>query len=207
LGSIEHGAEGAHALEEEIVATPWSDTQALRDEAITERAVADAAPARADELTSVDFAGDAHAQALDLSLADGRFAPDVLEIAARRAVRAWATAVDGEDSALEAIADPLAIRELLHPGDASGRTRLVVRGPRVQRLRITHLDATSSLPTMTVEVDLTGRRYIEDRDTTAVLAGSRRRPTSFTERWTFALNGDDEQPWRIVAVDAPVGLA
>jgi predicted lipid-binding transport protein (Tim44 family) len=59
---------------------------------------------------------------------------------------------------------------------------------------------------MTVEVDLTGRRYVEDRDTTAVLAGSRRRPTSFTERWTFALNGDGKQPWRIVAVDAPDGL-
>jgi predicted lipid-binding transport protein (Tim44 family) len=60
---------------------------------------------------------------------------------------------------------------------------------------------------MTVEVDLTGRRYIEDRATTAVIAGSRRRETSFTERWTFALNGDAKQPWRIVAVDTPVGLA
>jgi hypothetical protein len=196
-----------HALETEIVATPWSDTQALRDEGLTERAVADAAPVTAAELTSVDFDGDAHAQALDLSLADPRFAPDVLEIAARRAAQAWATAVDGTDSALEAIADPLAIRELLHPGDPTGRTRLVVRGPRVTRIRITHLDAHSSLPTMTVEVDLSGRRYIEDRDTAAVLAGSRRRPTSFTERWTFALNGDDAQPWRIVAVGAPVGLA
>jgi len=33
---------------------------------------------------------------------------------------------------------------------------------------------------MTVEVDLTGRRYIENRDTTAVLAGSRTRKASFT---------------------------
>ena len=40
-----------------------------------------------------------------------------------------------------------------------------------------------------------------------ILGGSRRRTTSFTERWTFALNGDEKQPWRIVAVDAPVGLA
>jgi predicted lipid-binding transport protein (Tim44 family) len=60
---------------------------------------------------------------------------------------------------------------------------------------------------MTLEVELTGRRYLEDRATTAVLAGSRRRATSFTERWTFALGGDDKQPWRIVAVDPPVGLA
>jgi predicted lipid-binding transport protein (Tim44 family) len=60
---------------------------------------------------------------------------------------------------------------------------------------------------MTIEVDITGRRYLEDRDTTAVLAGSRSRPSSFTERWTFALTGDEAQPWRITATGAPVGLA
>ena len=43
---------------------------------------------------------------------------------------------------------------------------------------------------MSVEVDIEGRRYIEDRDTTAVLAGSQSRPTKFTEHWTFALDGD-----------------
>jgi predicted lipid-binding transport protein (Tim44 family) len=209
LASIEQGAEGAHVLDDQIVATPWSDERRLKDEALIELASADATPAAADiaELTSVDFDGDAHAQALDLSLADGRFAPDVLEVAARRATHAWAIAVDGDDAELQEIADPLAVRELLHPGDPAGHTRLVVRGPQVNRIRITRLDARSSLPTMTVEVDLTGRRYIEDRATTAVIAGSRRRETSFTERWTFALNGDAKQPWRIVAVDTPVGLA
>ena len=42
--SIEQGAEGAHALDEQIVATPWSDEQAMRDEALVEGAVADAVP-------------------------------------------------------------------------------------------------------------------------------------------------------------------
>ena len=60
---------------------------------------------------------------------------------------------------------------------------------------------------MTIEVDITGRRYIENRDTTAVMAGSRSRKTSFTERWTLSLTGDEAQPWRIIAVGAPVGLA
>jgi predicted lipid-binding transport protein (Tim44 family) len=208
LASIEQGAEGEHVLQDQIVATPWSDEHRLQDEALLELAAADATPATTNiaELTSVDFAGDAHAEALDLSVADGRFAPDVLEIAARRATEAWARAVDGDDAQLHEIADPLAVRELLHPGDPSARTRLVVRGPQVNRIRITHLDA-KSLPMMTVEVDLTGRRYIEDRATTAVLSGSRRRPASFTERWTFALNGDAGQPWRIVAVDTPAELA
>jgi predicted lipid-binding transport protein (Tim44 family) len=174
-----------------------------------EGAVADQVPegTRVAEVADLQYDGDAHAAAMDLSLADGRFAPDVLEVAARRAVSAWAQAIDGDDALLDAIATPAAKRELLYAGDTSGAVRMVVRGPVVNRIRIVSLDAGAEPPAMTVEVDLTGRRYVEDRDTTAVLAGSRRRQASFTERWTFALNGDAEQPWRIVAVDAPVGLA
>ena len=56
---------------------------------------------RVGELVDVDFDGDARAAALDLSVVDGRFAPAVLEAAARRAVAAWAEAVDGDDAALE----------------------------------------------------------------------------------------------------------
>ncbi len=70
----------------------------------------------------------------------------------------------------------------------------------VNRIRIVSLDAGAEPPTMTVEVDLTGRRYVENRDTAAVVAGSRTRKTSFTERWTLSLTGDEAQPWRITAV-------
>jgi hypothetical protein len=60
---------------------------------------------------------------------------------------------------------------------------------------------------MAIEVDLTGRRYIENRDTAAVLAGSRTRETGFTERWTLSLTDDPQQPWRITSVASAVGLA
>jgi predicted lipid-binding transport protein (Tim44 family) len=60
---------------------------------------------------------------------------------------------------------------------------------------------------MSVEVELEGRRYVEDRHTTAVVAGSQTHAVKFTERWTFALDGDAQQPWRIAAVDAPVALS
>jgi predicted lipid-binding transport protein (Tim44 family) len=207
LGSVEQGAEGQHALEGQIVATPWSDEQAMRDEAVIEGAVADAVPAgtSVSEVAKLDFDGDAHAAALDLSLADGRFAPDVLEVAARRAVSAWADAVDGGSDELGAIAHPQAVSELLHPGDPSGRTRLVIRGPQVKRLRVTALDAATEPPTMTVELEVEGRRYLEDRDTAAVVAGSRSRVAKFSERWTFALDGEASQPWRIASVSPPVG--
>jgi predicted lipid-binding transport protein (Tim44 family) len=169
--------------------------------------VADAVPkgTTVAEVADLQFEGDAHSAANDLSLADGRFAPDVLEIAARRAVDAWAQAVDGDDGQLRKIATPQATHELLYP--AGDRTRLVVRGPQVNRIRIVGLDAATEPPTMTVEVDLTGRRYVEDRDTTAVVAGSRSRAANFTERWTLTLNDDPKQPWRITSVGSPVGLA
>jgi predicted lipid-binding transport protein (Tim44 family) len=202
LASIEQGAEGAHVLDEDIVADALSDEKGMRDEALVEGAVADAVPQTTSiaEVADVDYAGDARAAALDLSLADGRFAPDVLEVTARRAATAWAEAVDGDDARLRSIAHGQAVRDLLHPGDPSGRTRLVVRGPKVEKIRIAGLDAAAEPPTMTIEVRLHGRRYLEDRDTTQVLAGSQSRATTFTEQWTFALDGDARQPWLLATV-------
>ena len=206
LLSIEQGAEGEHALKEDIVATPWSDDRAMHDEALIEGAVADAVPESTNiaELADLDFTGDARAAANDLSLADGRFAPDILEVAARRAIQAWAEAVDGDDAKLNGVAQPAAALQLLHPGDPSQQTRVVVRGPQVRQIRIVALDAAATPPTMTIEVDLTGRRYLEDRDTAAVLGGSQSRATNFTEHWTLALDGDEKQPWRIASVGSPL---
>jgi predicted lipid-binding transport protein (Tim44 family) len=205
LLSIEEGAEGAHAFTDAIVATPWSDDQSMRDEAMVEQAAADALPddVKPSEVADLQFDGDARGAALDLSLADGRFAPDVLEISARRAVAAWAEAVDGDDKALGSIAIWDAAEQMLHPGDPSHKTRVVVRGPTVKQIRIAALDAAATPPTMSLDVDIEGRRYIEDRDTAAVVSGSRSRATSFTEHWTMALTDDALQPWRIVRVGAP----
>jgi predicted lipid-binding transport protein (Tim44 family) len=206
LAGIEQGAEGAHALSERIIADPSSDQQALRDEALLEGAAQDAVPdgTSIGELVALDYEGDARAAALDLSLADGRFAPDVLEVAARRAVDAWSRAVDGDERALRAIATPAAVSELLHPGDPSERTKLVVRGARVRGIRMHALDPHGKPPTLTVDVELSGRRYLQDRDTAAVLTGSQAREQRFTERFTMALSDDPGQPWRLVRAAAAV---
>ena len=198
--SIEQRAEGDHHLEGAIVASPWSDDQRLGDESLTELAVADGLPEgfTTADLAEVGFEGDARAQALDLSVADARFSPDVLEAAARRAVEAWAEAVDGDDAALERVASPEAAGALLHPGDPARETRVVVRGPRVKRIAIREVQVERVPATMTVDVELGGRRYVEDRDTAAVLSGSRDAAATFTERWTLALDGPDDSPWRIV---------
>ncbi len=205
LASIESGAEGEHSLKDRIVQTHWADEQSLQDEALVEVAVAQRAPDgfKIAELADLQFSGDARAAALDLSLADARFGPDILEVAARRAVEAWAVAVDGSDTELGKLATTDAVAEMLHPGDPSGRTRLVVRGPTVQRIRVVALDAAASPATMTIDVDMRGRRYIEDRDTTRVLSGSSTRLVGFTERWTFAITDEPDEPWRIVSVQTP----
>jgi predicted lipid-binding transport protein (Tim44 family) len=199
--SIETDSEGTHHLDDAIVAVPEADDERLRDESTIEVAQTDAAPpdVKTAEIADLDFAGDARAAALDLSLADGRFAPDVLEVAVRRAVAGWAEAIDGEDAALEAVAAPEAVQQLLYPGDATRRTRLVVRGPHVKRVHIARLDAASEPARMDVDVDVVGRRYVENRDTADVVSGSKERETSFTEHWTLTIDGPKENPWRIAA--------
>jgi predicted lipid-binding transport protein (Tim44 family) len=201
LVSIEQDAEGAHHLSEEIVASPWADSR-LHDEALVEQAVAGAVPdgfSPADAAT-VDFAGTAREEALDLSLADARFAPDVLEAAVRRALAAWAEAVDGEDAPLERVASTEAIDALLYGGDAARGTRLVVRGPRVEAVTIERVDASAQPARMEVAVSVHGRRYREDRATAAIVEGSRDRERSFAERWILALDGPGDAPWRLVGV-------
>ncbi len=199
--SIEQRQEGDHHLDTEIVASPWSDTERLEDESLTELAVADGLPEgfTTSDLAELEFAGDAQARALDLSLADARFMPALLEVAARRAVAAWVEAVDGSDDALAQVASPEAVQALLYGGDASRRTRLVVRGARVRRIEIASVQVEREPATMTLVVEVGGRRYVEDRDTAAVLSGSKDSATTFTETWTLALDGSGDAPWRLVS--------
>jgi predicted lipid-binding transport protein (Tim44 family) len=207
LLSIEQEAEGHHNVESKLVVTPWDDTANIRDEALLEGAAADKLPEHAGvsagELVSVGYENDARAAALDLSLVDGRFAPDVLEVAVRRVVAAWAEAVDGSDAKLQALGTPWAVNELLHRGDLSERTRLVVRGPRVRRVTIESLDANAEPPRMTVAVEADAFRYVEDRDTTRVISGDPDNRTRFTAHWALTLDGDDANPWRIANASAP----
>jgi hypothetical protein len=202
LLSIESDAEGRHHLGGELIAVPWGDDR-VADAALVETAVADAVPAgvAVSEIAPAQLDPDARAAALDLALADGRFAPDVLEVAARRAVEAWVEAIDGADDALESVAERDAIDTLLYDGaGVDGSARVVVRGARVAALQITALDPHATPATMTAVVTLEGRRYVEDRDTAAVLSGSKGADRRTAQRWTFALTGDAATPWRLVDV-------
>lgn len=199
LGSIEQDAEGEHHLTAPLIAEPGDDVGGLRDATVVEQAVADAAPAGdLAALTPLDFPGDAAAAAREMALVDQRFEPDVIEVAVRRAVAAWAEAIDGDDDALLAISDPAVVNELLYEGDAGGRTRVVVRGPRLLGLHVSGLDTRATPPRVTVRAEVEGARYVEDRDTATVLRGDPRRRAPFTLRLDLALGDDPDDPWRLV---------
>ncbi len=202
LISVEQQAEGDHHLDSDIVASPWGDDKRLTAAATLELAATDtpAAGFTTADLVDPDFAEDVRAAALDLSLVDARFGPDVIQACVSRAVEAWVEAVDGPDDALATLATPEAIRALLHPGDTATdpTTRLVVRGVVVERIDVQELRPTPEPARITVAITARGRRYIEDRDTVQLLSGSQSTEREFVEYWILSLTGDELAPWRIV---------
>jgi predicted lipid-binding transport protein (Tim44 family) len=201
LLSIEQDEEGEHQLGSVLEADPLEDTR-LTDQARVQAAVEDALPegVRASEVDD-DDARDATARARDLAVADARFDPDIIESTVRRGVAAWAQAVDGDDAAFAHLAQPRLLQELLYPPGDGGRTlRLVVRAPVVRAVTLLALDSDAEPPTATVRMELEGVRYVEDRDTLDLVAGSKDRASRFDGVWTLALDGPDDAPWRISAV-------
>jgi hypothetical protein len=76
-------------------------------------------------------------------------------------------------------------------------------GPELKNLRIVHLEPAAKPPTMTVEATIIAHRYIESRNTGAVLLGSKTRTDTFCERWDLALTHHHDTPWRIASRHDP----
>ncbi len=201
--SIEQDREGAHHLKAPLIAAPEGDISRIRGEAVMEVAGEDTVPAsEVGELLSPGFSGTAHAAALDLSLVNGRFSPDVLATAVGEVVGAWAIAIDGPDEPLAARTTPEALQALLYP-TGSGRNRLVIRGQDVQSMTI--VAVTPGPPArVQLELQVAGIQYVEDRDTTEVLAGSKRRRTTTRQTWTLQLEDDARTPWLVVGATGVV---
>jgi hypothetical protein len=69
VASIEQDAEGRHVLDEDVVASPWSDDRRLQDASMMDVAANDKLPEGVStaEVASLDYAGNGRAAALDLS--------------------------------------------------------------------------------------------------------------------------------------------
>ncbi len=201
--SIEQDREGAHHLSEPLVAAPEADVERLRGESVMEVAAADSVPTdQVGELLSPSFSGTARAAALDLSLVDGRFALDVLATAVREVVQAWVEAIDGPDEPLAARTTPEALRELLYLS-ASGHDRLVIRGVEVREMTIVGVEPGAP-PQVSLQLDVAGIQYVEDRDTTEILAGSKRRRSKTRQLWTLRLTDDPRRPWVVVGASGVI---
>jgi hypothetical protein len=196
--SIEQDVEGEHNLTDPLVALPDEDVASIRDEVVVEQGVENRAPVGTPlgELVDVDFADDALNAARDLALIDGRLNPDVIEVAVRRTISAWAEAVDGDDDALLDIAPPEIAEELLRPNGS--KTRLVIRGPKMAKATVSKLAAKDPIK-IAIDAKVTGVRYIEDRDTVDVVAGAKDRETTFIQRFILQLDDDPARPWKLVA--------
>ena len=121
---------------------------------------------------------------------------DVIEVAVRRTISAWAEAVDGADDALLDIASPEIAEELLRPNGP--KTRLVIRGPKMAKATVSKLAAKDPIK-IAIDAKVTGVRYIEDRDTVSVVAGAKDRETTFIQRFILQLDDDPARPWKLVA--------
>jgi predicted lipid-binding transport protein (Tim44 family) len=64
------------------------------------------------------------------------------------------------------------------------------------------VDVKQEPATMTIEVEVGGRRFVEDRDTAAVIGGSKEQSVTFNESWTFSCSADEDVPWRLLAATA-----
>jgi predicted lipid-binding transport protein (Tim44 family) len=202
LLSVETEQEGAHHLSDPIVPAPWADDR-LHDLATFEQAATTTlSPATLADIAPVEFTADLRTSALDLAGFDGRFDPDVLEAAARRAVAAWAEAVDGNHDPLLAVSDGRTAEKLLYP-ESDRRRRLVIRGPHLEQLRIVELQPRATPPSMTVEATITARGYLEQRATGGVTAGSRNHNSTFSCGWILHLTDNPETPWRIAGIVTP----
>jgi predicted lipid-binding transport protein (Tim44 family) len=202
LVSVEQEREGRHQLAAPLIAAPEGDQERIRSEAVMELATADGL--RADEATdllSPAFSGTARAAALDLSLVDPRFGPDVLATAVEEILGAWSQAIDGPDGPLAVLTTPGALQALLFP--SGPQARLVIRGAHITENVIVSV-STGPPPTVQLQLTVTGVQYLEDRSTTEVLAGSNRRPTTTRQAWTLRLTDDPRHPWQVTAV---TGLA
>ena len=90
---------------------------------------------------------------------DGRFGADCVSRTARQIVAAWAMAVDGDDTALAAVAEPDAAYWLLNPVRESWR---VAPGPRVTQIQVWGLEPDAEPPRFGIYFEFVGRRQFTD---------------------------------------------
>jgi len=125
--------------------------------------------------------------------------------AARLAVDAWVRAVDGDDAALTAMAEPDAAHWLMHPVRKNWQ---VAPGPSVTQIQIWGLEAGADPPRLNLSFQFTGHRQLTDpslADPSLADPSPAGRTAAAAEETVFAgllslvLQGTGPWPWRLVS--------
>lgn len=119
---------------------------------------------------------------------DDRFSADHVSRTARQVVAAWATAVEGDDTALAAIAEPRTAYWLMHPDHERWQ---VAPGPRVTQISVWGLEPDREPPRLRVHFEFTGRRQFADPTEVENAGGD----PAFVGMLDLTLN--DSGPWHL----------
>jgi hypothetical protein len=121
--------------------------------------------------------------------------------AARLAVDAWVRAVDGDDAALTAMAEPDAAHWLMHPVRKNWQ---VAPGPSVTQIGIWELEAGADPPRLSLSFQFTGHRQLDDPGlagpgSAGRTAAAAEEETVFTGLLSLVLQETGPWPWRLVS--------
>lgn len=183
----------ASLLSSPLIASPADDRARLRERSLEEMTVdrrhGDPSPG---ELIDPEAAP--LQQLKDLSVADDRFDPLLIEAAVTHIVEAWEHSSDGSDAPLLAVATGAGVHALSFPTAGTGRRR--VRDARLQRWEATRLDVAAEPPQVDVRVRVKAASWTDGQAD----AGDDRHPQRFDLVWTLVLDeATHEHPrWRLM---------
>jgi hypothetical protein len=131
---------------------------------------------------------------LDLSAADDRFSPLLLDATLKHAMEAW-EACDSSQDPLLAVATKDATESLLH-SPLTGDRRFI-KDPRLKPCRLIRLDASSDPPCVVIAVNVDAAMYLNHG---LVVSGSDRDVRHLRLVWTLGLEQDTEHGarWRLL---------
>jgi hypothetical protein len=133
----------------------------------------------------------------------GWFGRELAVKAARHALTAWAMAVNGDQTALAAMADPDRLDWLLYPESYHSWRRqwVIAPGPVLTELAITRIETDAESPQLNVKWQFRGRRRWVDAEPGVVSGaqtpGERDDELAFVGILGLTLSGSDAWPWRL----------
>lgn len=180
-------------LSSPLIDSPGDDTRRLREASLQELS-GDARRGGPGPRELTDTAAPPLQQLTDLSVADERFEPMLIEAAVAHIVEAWEQSSSGSDAPLLAVATGAGAHALNFPAPGRGRRR--ISDARVQRWVLTGLNASAQPPTVTVSLRVKATAWTDDD---ASSAGDHRPAHLLDLVWTLAL--DEATPthprWRL----------